>query len=97
MNTCKTCNYWVQHEDRYHSICFPRKPGSAWEQCDDEAEVVAIFGHRVRVCEHPKVLFYQRPERDGAAVCDGSEYAAELLTAEDFGCVLHSAKTGRGQ
>jgi hypothetical protein len=30
----------------------------------------------------------QRPQIDGACVVDGSEYRAELITGEQFGCVL---------
>jgi hypothetical protein len=59
------------------------------EKVEDEKESAEVFGYRVRECKNPKIVFYQRPEHDGAAVCDGSEFAAELLTAEDFGCVLH--------
>lgn len=90
MQTCKTCKHWQQDKRRDCTICFPYHPGTL-DQLEDEDAVVALFGHRVRECKHPKVLFYQRPEIDGAAVVDGSEYAASLLTAEQFGCVLHEA------
>lgn len=88
--TCKTCRHWqIGKDDRYSTILFPYRPDKDWEQCETEAEVVAVYGYRVRRCHHPKLLFYQRPERHAAAVCDGSEYKASLVTAEDFGCVLH--------
>lgn len=42
----------------------------------------------VRQCMNPKLLFCERPlTSDGFAVADGSEYMANLYTAEDFGCV----------
>jgi hypothetical protein len=89
---CLTCKWWQLDEDsRYSRVIFPPDPAT-YEQEEDEEKNATKWGHRVRQCKHPKVLFYQRPERDGAAVCDGSEYRAELLTAENFGCVLHEAK-----
>ncbi len=33
--------------------------------------------------------FYERPDKDGACVADGSEYYASLITGEDFGCSLY--------
>jgi hypothetical protein len=87
MNNCKTCKHWQLKENRYNDIVFPYDPETHEKLSDDET--VIRFGYRVRYCTHPKVLFYERPDINGAAVCDGSEYMAELLTAEEFGCVLH--------
>ena len=90
MGTCKTCKHWVlDTDDEYNRIIFPCKPGDDYEQCETEEEAAKLFGHRVRRCRNPKLLFYQRPEITGACVVDGSEYRAELLTGEDFGCVNH--------
>lgn len=87
--TCKTCKHWQEGKDFPEcNITRPVHPGTV-TRVKDEAEAVAVFGYAVRECSHPKVLFFQRPEIDGATVCDGSEYAACLLTAEQFGCVLH--------
>lgn len=92
MDHCETCRHWlITEDDRYSTVLFPHHPGS-FRPMKTEAEVVAVFGHLVRRCRHPKVLFYQRPDRDGAAVFDGSEYAADLLTGERFGCVLHEGE-----
>ena len=91
MNCCATCRYWQEDEERrYHSVINPPDPVT-YEQCKTEEEIAAKWGHRVRYCAHPKILFYQRPEIDAAAVVDGSEYDASLLTAEQFGCVLHES------
>lgn len=86
---CSTCKWWQLDEDsRYSRVIFPFDPVT-YEQEEDEEKNAAKWGHRVRQCKHPRVVFYQRPDQDAAAVCDGSEYHAELLTGEDFGCVLH--------
>jgi hypothetical protein len=86
---CATCKWWKLNEDsRYSSVIFPYDPVT-YEKEEDEEKNAAKWGHRVRRCKHPRVVFYQRPDKDAAAVCDGSEYHAELLTGEDFGCVLH--------
>lgn len=87
MSTCKSCKHWTIKSD-VSRIVFPPHPVT-FKHPADEAQVVQTYGYRVRYCLHPKILFYQRPERDGAAVVDGSQYHAALLTAEDFGCVLH--------
>ena len=54
-----------------------------------EEQVIKLHGYTLRYCQHPKILFYQRPEINGATVMDGSEFKACLVTAPDFGCVLH--------
>lgn len=50
---------------------------------------MADAGEQVRECKHPKLLFYEMPSVDGAAVLDGSEYEGTLMTGRDFGCVNH--------
>ena len=90
MKTCKTCKYWLLTEqDEYNKIIFPYKPNEDFSQCETEEEAAALFGHRARRCKSPKLLFYQRPDKSGACVVDGSQYKAELITAESFGCVNH--------
>ena len=92
--TCSTCSFWVlDKDDSYNEIISPNHPGT-YEQIDPteeggEAKIAALWGHNVRRCRSPKVTFYQRPEKDGATVCDGSGYMAELLTGQDFGCIHH--------
>lgn len=88
MNRCKTCKHWQLEEDRYNNVLHP------WdeEKGDDltPEEVAQKFGHAVRYCTSPKIVFYEYPPHsDGAVVFDGSEYFAKLGTAQDFGCVLH--------
>lgn len=88
-NRCATCKWWLLNEDtRASRVIFPPDPVT-YEQEETEEANTAKWGHRVRQCTHPRVLFYQRPDKGGAAICDGSEYRAELLTGEDFGCTLH--------
>lgn len=90
MEYCKTCKHWVLGEDdKYNSIIFPYNPADDYMQCETEEEAAELFGHKVRRCRNPKLLFYQRPEINGAAVMDGSEYKAELITGEEFSCINH--------
>lgn len=93
MRTCKDCKHWKKGEDYdegdkvarpYHPVTFDPQT---------EEKTVETYGYAVRYCEHPKILFYERPEIDGAAVVDGSDYFAALLTAESFGCILHEEAT----
>ena len=85
---CKNCKYWIlDTDDEYNCLIFPYRPDKSYNQCETEEEAALVFGCRVRRCRNPKLLFYQRPEKTGAAVMDGSEYRAELITGEDFGCV----------
>ena len=88
---CATCKHWQEPNEKYDLILYPFHPGTC-ERTKTEEEAANVFGHRVRYCRNPKVEFYQRPKIDGAAVVDGSEYRAELITGEEFGCVLHEAK-----
>jgi hypothetical protein len=43
------------------------------------------------LCKHPALRFAERPEDGGAAVVDGSDFIARLMTGPQFGCVRHSA------
>lgn len=94
MNTCKTCKHWTPLGDdtshvvdklTYKYVYFPDKAhyaGGEYRRVD--------LGHEVRLCKHPKLAFCDPiEERNGFGVADGSEYMAELGTAEDFGCVRH--------
>jgi hypothetical protein len=93
MNICKNCKYWILKErDEYSVIIFPFNPITN-EHCKTEEEAATLFGCRVRRCKNPKLLFYHRPERIGATVVDGSEYHAELITGEEFGCIGFEEKT----
>lgn len=80
---CSECVYWQVGENRYNQAINP-VTGDDWTS---EEERKMWFPYDVRYCRHPKVLFYQRPAKDGAAVFDGSEYSAYLVTGRDFGCV----------
>lgn len=81
MSRCKTCAHWTVDPDRLNWITNPEDPDT-FEPMELEFEV--------RRCTHPRLLFCERPlGSDGFAVADGSVYFAALLTAEDFGCVLH--------
>lgn len=94
--TCATCRFWVRDVAPWpEEVYFPPLGDAAaadgdWAACDtDEASIVARGLHRVRRCAHPKIVFYQRPARDGAALLDGSQYRASFVTAEGYGCLLH--------
>lgn len=91
MNNCKTCKWWGTKDDRYWDICFPVDPVT-YESPKSEEEVIRLYGYMVKTCTSPKIVFYQRPDRDGATVCDGSQYTASLKTAEYFGCVQYEKK-----
>lgn len=81
MNTCKTCKHWKTEGAGHSDILRPIDP--------DTYEPMAM-PFEVRSCEHPALLFCERPlEKDGFAIADGSGYMAGLYTAEDFGCVRH--------
>ena len=101
MKTCKTCKWWgvkwvplvavagcsnggMTDADSHEDICEP---------CDPDTYEPMKMPFAVKMCGCPKLLFHERPvESDGACVADGSTYMANLLTAEDFGCVNHKEK-----
>ena len=92
-SSCSACRWWqLDESDSYHDIVSPYDPVT-YDQIDPteeggEAKIAEKFGHAVRRCRCPGITFYQRPARDGATVCDGSEYKADLITGPDFGCTL---------
>jgi len=87
--TCNSCKFWSLKEDsRYNEVIFPYDPVT-YKQEEDEEKNAIKWGAKLRYCVNPKILFYQRPEKDGAAICDGSQYYGCLITGEEFGCVLH--------
>ena len=95
MDTCKNCQYWLfpsEEEFGSHPIIQPYDDVHD-ELVETEEMGIKYRGFRVRYCKHPKVVFYQTPDRDGAVVVDGSQYKAALITAEDFGCILHAKLT----
>lgn len=102
MNRCKTCKWWgvkweplvgdrellsssmIDPESCHRDIIDPLDP-------DTYGSMDMPF--KVKMCGCPKLFFHERPvESTGACVADGSTYMANLLTAEDFGCVNHEAK-----
>lgn len=84
---CMDCLHWQKDENRYNRAIDPEYNPVTGDEWASEEEKRQFFPDTVRYCKHPKVLFYQRPESNGAAVFDGSEYVAYLATGEDFGCV----------
>lgn len=89
MNMCKTCRFW-NRSDGYETgdqVLRPFHPVTFDMMTD--ADMLAEHGHEAKYCTHPKILFYEYPSKSGAAVVDGSQYRAALITAEEFGCVLH--------
>jgi len=79
---CKNCRYWhVDENDDWNEIIYPLNPETYEPMTKKE------YGHDVKRCKSPKLLFYIRPAKDEACVIDGSQYKAELITGENFGCV----------
>jgi len=84
---CSSCVYWQRDENRYNRAIDPEENPATGDEWASEEERKMWFPFEVRYCKHPKLLFYQRPAKDGAAVFDGSDYMAYLATGGDFGCV----------
>ena len=87
MQTCKTCKHWTSTSDsgfgadrRADRICRPIDP--------DTYELMDL-GYEVRECQSPLLCWFETPGPNEAALIDGSEYYAALLTGENFGCVNH--------
>jgi hypothetical protein len=49
------------------------------------------LGYEVRECKSPLLRWFATPGPNEAALVDGSEYYAALLTGEAFGCVNHES------
>ena len=82
MERCRTCKFWVVNKGDWDQISNPFDP--------DTYEPMKM-PFEVRLCQHPDWKFCERPLRDdGFALADGSGYMANLYTAENFGCVLHT-------
>lgn len=86
MNLCKTCKFWSLPDDkkwRAKDICQP---------IDPETYELMKTDFQVMVCTCPKIVWFERQlESTGVSLIDGSDYYAEMLTAENFGCVNHEA------
>jgi hypothetical protein len=92
MNNCSTCRHWDRSEDvRCQSLIHPDHPDTY--KALTEQEIVKFHGHLLGQCKHPKLLFFNYPEKGAAAVVDGSQYMAALITSEAFGCVLYEPKS----
>jgi hypothetical protein len=79
MSRCKHCIHWrIEPHNKDYRI----------EPIDPDTQAVMVMPFEVRACHSPKLLEFERPIEDsGASVMDGSDYCAELYTAENFGCV----------
>jgi hypothetical protein len=86
MKTCKTCVHWTAPDaNDYDEVCRPTDP--------DTYEPM-VRGFETRYCRQPTQTFCEAPvERNGFGLKDGSTYAAEMFTAEDFGCVRHEEQS----
>lgn len=95
MGTCKTCKHWLipEEDEGYGDMLISPRDPVTYEQEENEEAIAAKWGYNVRFCKHPKLETRQRPDQNGFAVIDASDYYAGLLTGEDFGCVLHSANS----
>lgn len=93
MEKCKTCKHWFIPTQYINSIdvAAPRDP-ITWESVTEEVKQRELFGYATQYCNSPKLVFFVRPDKDGATVVDGSEYSASMITGEDYGCTLHTPK-----
>ncbi len=86
MNTCKTCQRWKldppDDDWQADAICRPLDPDTYQPM---------NRGFETRKCTLPHTFYEPPVERNGFALCDGSQYHAALYTAEDFGCIRHEA------
>ena len=95
MNHCKTCIHWTSAEDckEYTAVdmCRLRCPSTgSYIRYEEHSEF------EVRVCAHPGQTKFERPvTKNGFGLTDASTYLAILVTAEEFGCVLHEEEKKR--
>ena len=81
MNTCKTCTHWIlKNEEKDDEVIVMH---------DENYKSLPNADPECRYCRSPKLLFYVRPNGTQAAVVDGSQYKANLVTTEHFGCINH--------
>lgn len=86
--TCKTCKHWDRHKFRENG----RYPDYIAHPHDDAIMTMPFSVFR---CVHPAKTFCERPvEINGFGTEDGSNYRAELYTAEEFGCVRWESLNG---
>lgn len=92
MNTCLTCKHWKRDGETCRSA-FDGDEDEETVDLDGWNRVGKSYAFEIGICDQPKLLKFIRPESaDGLAVLDGSTYMARLLTAQDFGCVNHTAR-----
>lgn len=93
---CWSCQFWKSDEQA------PKKDHEGYTPglynlavTDPETyETVVPQPFEIRYCRSPKLRMYERPEADGAATMDGSNYASCLVTGPDFGCIHHTPSEG---
>ena len=92
---CSSCKYWLMPNDNEYfgneECAAPRNPLDEFTYVKDMSEQRKLFGYATCYCRHPNVRFFERPNKNGACVVDGSKYMASLITGEDFGCTLHES------
>ena len=81
--SCRTCAFWKDPDVlKRGSVA-----GGYVKPRDWETDELIQFDFEVRVCNHPDLVFCERPqEEDGFGICDASEYAAAFMTGEKFCC-----------
>jgi len=89
MNTCKTCKHW-KSTDGYDGHW---RASEVIAPTDYDTFEKMKMTFEMRLCLSPKKLFFERPpESDMVTLIDGSEYLADMVTGENFGCVNHEAE-----
>lgn len=91
---CRNCAHWhIEDPDRYYEgwhLAEVEEPITGRTLTDEETR--QFTGRVVKRCVQPLLKFYERPDINGLAVFDGSQYMAGLLTGEEFGCVNFEPK-----
>jgi hypothetical protein len=86
---CGTCRWWQTGSKDYHrdETQLEVRDAVTFERVEPQP-------FELRQCKHPKLRFYERPEIDGAALLDGSEFFATLVAGPHWGCVNHEQLRG---
>jgi hypothetical protein len=98
MERCKTCKHWQMPDTNGYGENQPLNVCAPWDLDAPEGENGhsrrELLNPRIRQCviaTHLTWVNHSDPPQpaDGVFVGDAEDYAAWMLTAEDFGCVRH--------
>ena len=89
---CESCKHWAPSEVEETDSVLNPIDWSKYMDGANEIEARIPQPHEVGYCMNPRLLFFERPAKDGAALFDGSEYHARLVTGPEWGCVQHELR-----